>query len=324
MFSRISNIFIVCIMLIAFGGVLQATAATEELLEIHTLFHGEAVNSHDADAVVSFFAEDGVFDYVPAPPPAEGREAISVFFGAVYQAFPDWQCCPDGPRRNLISGNVIATECYTIGTHGGDWAGVPATGNSVQTIHLDIYDFAGSEIKRLTTYDDNVSILVQMGAMPAPEMPELVPSFTLPEPEPTGLAPLDAYAEQTARWNSTDMVHWAKMIRQDGDFLLGPLGVPMAREAYVAVQNLYLLGMSNRKQENIRVVDLGDGWVLAEIVFVGTNDGPYFGAPATNRPFEVRAGQVSRFDADGLLTYQHTYFDNLTLLTQLGLFPPPR
>ena len=343
MTMRNTSLFLACTLLTVFAFVLQASAQDPEifpevpdgpiiiapgpdeeaLLEVWNSFHGEVVNSHDADAVASFFAEDGVFDYVPAPPPAEGREIISGFFEAVYQAFPDWQCCPDGPRRNLISGNVIATECSTIGTHGGDWAGVPATGNSIQTIHLDIYDFEGSEIKRLTTYDDNVSVLVQMGAMPAPDSLELVPSFTLPDPEATGLSPLEAAENAMAVWNTHDLESYAKLIRPDADILLAPLGIPMDRDAFIASQELYFLAYSDIRQDAVRLKDMGDGWVLVEVIFTATNDGPYFGIPATGNSLDLRGAWLGRFDEDGLMTNASVYWDELTTMTQLGLFPPP-
>ena len=70
------------------------------------------------------------------------------------------------------------------------------------------------------------------------------------------------------------------------------------------------------------MVDMGDGWVLVEVVFKGTNDGPYFGVPTTGNSIEVRGAWLGRFDADGLMTYLHVYWDELTTLTQLGLFPP--
>ena len=281
-----------------------------------------ALNAHDVDQLMTYFTEDIVWDYVVAGvPPFSGLEQVEGFFRTIFQAFPDWRVAH---RRKLASDNILVTECTVTGTQEGEWMGIPATGATVaQSLHMDIYEFEGGKIKRATTYDDAVSLMIQLGVMPGSELPPLAPSFELPDPEPTGLAPLEAYAEQTARWNSADLSHWTKMIRPDADLLLAPLMIPLNRATYIASQELYTLGMSDRQQENIRVVDLGDGWLVIDIVFSGTNDGPYFGIPATGRPFEVRAGQVSRFDADGLLTYQHTYFDNLTLFAQLGLIPPP-
>lgn len=63
--------------------------------------------------------------------------------------------------------------------------------------------------------------------------------------------------------------------------------------------------------------------MLAETVYKGTNNGPYFGMPATRRYSEVRGAWIARIDADGLTTNLSVYFDNITILANLGLFPPP-
>jgi predicted ester cyclase len=68
---------------------------------------------------------------------------------------------------------------------------------------------------------------------------------------------------------------------------------------------------------------MGDGWVLAEVAFKGTQDGPFFGAPATGKSLNVRGAWVGRFDSEGLMTDLYVYWDALTQLMQLGLFPPP-
>jgi hypothetical protein len=70
-------------------------------------------------------------------------------------------------------------------------------------------------------------------------------------------------------------------------------------------------------------VDLGEGWVMAETVFQGTHDGPYFGVPATGVSFPLRIGFLERFDEDGLATTLHIYFDNLTMLINMGVVEPP-
>jgi len=306
-------------MLFALGGVLQATAATEEeMLAVHQATT-EAFNAHDVEQFLSYLTEDAIHDYVPAPAPVTGKEENRAFMTDVFQTFPDAKLTT---QRVLTSGNILVNEWIFTGTLEGEWMGMGPTGKGGPTPHLTISEFEGDKVKRMTTYFDMVTFMVNSGLMPTPELPELVPSFTLPDPEATGLSTLEVYAEQTARWNSFNLSHWANMHHPDADFLIGPLGVPLNRDSNIAAHELYLLGMQDRQQETLRAVDLGDGWILAEMIFTGTNDGPYFGIPATGRPFTVRGGQINHIDADGLITYQHSYFDNLTVLTQIGAFPP--
>jgi len=187
--------------------------------------------------------------------------------------------------------------------------------------HVDIYEVEGDKIKRLTTYTDYTGILIQLGMAPAPEMPELVPSFVLPDAEATGLAPLAAAAEAFGRWNSQDLAHYAKIFHPDAEFYLAPAGVPLTKEANIAMDELYLQSFGDRKAEVLRMVDLGDGWVISEVVFEGSHTGEYFGVPASGYPFSLRGAVLQRFDSDGLLTNHYAYYDNLILMDQITTAP---
>jgi len=308
-------------MLIALGVVLQATAATEEeLLALHEIY-SDAMNAHNAEEVATYFHEDAVYEYLPMPPPLNGRQEIAAVFASAFQAFPDWHV---EQRRIVVSGNIIVTECTITGTHLDEWAGIPATGKTIQTIHMDVYDFEGDKIKHKVTYDDSVSLMIQLGLMPVPKPSELVPSFTLPDPEATGLAPLEAAENLVAVYNTHDVETYAKLVHLDAEILLGPLGVPMNRDEFIASLESQFVAYSALHQELVRLIDMGDGWVLGEVVFSGTNDGPpYPNIPATGNSVELRAAWLVRIDADGLMTNIQVYWDELTQLTQLGLFPPP-
>ncbi|MFQ6043361.1 MAG: ester cyclase, partial [Candidatus Poribacteria bacterium] len=163
-----------------------------------------------------------------------------------------------------------------------------------------------------------------IGQMPEPELPDLTPSFTLPDPEPTGLAPLEANTDAVARWNTHDLAEWAKVLHSDAVFRYNTRGmVPLNRDQMVASGELFILSNSTLRGDIVRQVDLRDGWVLTEQIYRGVNDGPYFGIPASGNPTETRSVYIAHYDADGLITEMNFYFDNLTVLTQIGAFPPP-
>jgi len=321
MFSRISNIFIVCVMLIGLVGILQATAATEEEIKAANELLMEAMNTHDVEKYVSYFTDDVINDYAPFPTPMSGREEIGAFMSDLFQASPDIQ---GTNQRILTSGNILVAEWTAAGTSQGEWAGIPATGNSYQLMHLSINEYEGNKIKKSTTYLDYVTLLVQLGVMPAPEPLELVPSFTLPEPEATGLPPLEAAENLVAVYNTHDMETYAKLVHLDAEVLFSPLGVPMNRDELIAAFESQFVAYPDLQQDVVRMVDMGDGWVLGDTVFRGTNDGPpYPGVQATGNSVELRVAWLVRLDADGLMTNIQVYWDELTQLTQLGLFPPP-
>jgi predicted ester cyclase len=72
--------------------------------------------------------------------------------------------------------------------------------------------------------------------------------------------------------------------------------------------------------DTIRRVDLGDGWVLTESIFTGTQTGTWLGIPPTGRTYQgLKVGQIDRFNSDGLIVYSRAYYDNLSILAQLGV-----
>jgi steroid delta-isomerase-like uncharacterized protein len=71
------------------------------------------------------------------------------------------------------------------------------------------------------------------------------------------------------------------------------------------------------------VIDGGE-WVVTEYNFVGTHNGPLATptgeVPATGRPIDIPGIEVYRL-RDGKIVEFRTYFDNATMMTQLGLMP---
>lgn len=279
-----------------------------------------AFNSHDMDRLLSYWADDGVFDYVATGTPIRGKEQIRAFMQSVFAAYPDYQ---DVTPTRLAAGNIIVTECRPIATHQGAWMGIPATGRSFSLPHMSVYEYQGTKIKKLTFYDDGVSLLIQLGVLPVPTLAPLTPSFALPGPQPTGLTPLDAEREAQRRWDTHDLALYSKIIRADASFYIAPLGATLTRDGYIATQEMFFLGFPDLHMEQQRVIDMGDGWVLREAVCQGTQQGPYLGVPPTGRLMTNRVAWVSHYDENGLMTNANFYFDNLGVLVQLGAIQLP-
>jgi steroid delta-isomerase-like uncharacterized protein len=310
--SKLTTICAVMVFVLL-GICTQATSqGPDELIAIADAVD-KALNAHDLDLWLSYLTDDAVFDYVPLPTPLTGKEEIRAFFEEVFEGFPDFST-EEG--RILAASNIVVVEHNMIGTLLGEWQGIPPTGNTGLTPHIDIYDFEGDKIKRMTTYYDVLGLMIQLGIMPAPEMPPLVPSFTLPDPEPTGLSPLEANAEMLARWNAHDMTGLAKMVHPEAQIMESAFGMA-DRDTFIASSELLFQGFSNIRGEFVRSIDMGDGWVAIELIFTGTHDGMYNGIPATGRVGTLRAAGIRRFDAEGLMTNFSLYYDNMTIIQQL-------
>jgi len=286
---------------------------TEDLLAIRAAF-AKAIDAHDLDAIVSYFADDGVFCVTYLPEPLDTKEKIKAYFADIYLGSPDTHTTEG---LILSSGNTVVVDHAMVGTHTHDQPGIPATGKSWVGPHLDVYDFEGGKIQKLITYADITGYLIQIGLMPTPPMLPLVPSVVVPAAEATGFSPLEANAELVRRCNSHDVAHIAKMIREDASHFAGPLGRSLDRVEMAALNEMYFQGFPNTTIKPLRTLDLGGGWVLLEYVVTGTQDGPFMGVPASGYLAEIPVAWLAHYDAAGLLTQQSFYYDNLTLMTQI-------
>jgi ketosteroid isomerase-like protein len=281
----------------------------------------QALEDHDLDAIVSYLADESVFDFaVQGAPPMDSKEMIWGFFADQFSGSPDWHT---SEGQVLTNGEIVVVEHAALGTNTGESSTGPATNNPWALPHLDIYEFEGEKIKRLTSYADYAGVLMQLGLLPAGEMPELVPSFTLPDPEPTGLSPVEADIEEMVRYNSEDAVQYAKMFRADAQIFPSPLGMIIDRDAWIAMYEMTNGGFSDGITEVVRRIDLGDGWILAEIRMRSRHTGTYLGVPGSGNLIDMRGAYLTHFDADGLITHHNIYWDNLTLITQMTTPPFP-
>ncbi len=74
--------------------------------------------------------------------------------------------------------------------------------------------------------------------------------------------------------------------------------------------------------EGARYHDAGDTSV-AQFTLRGTNDGPFGAFPATGRTVSLPVCEVTHFDSAGRMVSGEVYYDQMSLLIQLGHAQPP-
>ena len=104
----------------------------------------------------------------------------------------------------------------------------------------------------------------------------------------------------------------------------GPGGARLeGRDAVVGYAMVWLNAFSDARIDASTVVVDGD-WVAMTGMFTGTHDGTLSGPdgdiPATGRRLEGRCSQFVRF-ADGRSVEEYLYYDQMDVVTQLGLVP---
>lgn len=120
-----------------------------------------AWNAHDADAVVSIFAENAVMREPNSGIEHRGRTAIRDRAVMLMRAFPDFRL---DKIVLLIDGHRHADRWVMTGTHLGELFGIPPTGRKVRIegSTFTTLDAAGLVIEDVH-FTDNAALVSQLG-----------------------------------------------------------------------------------------------------------------------------------------------------------------
>lgn len=108
---------------------------------------------------------DDVVDHeegLPGQPP--GKEGVKFYVNAIRTAFPDLAVKTSEPA--LAEGNLEAAHVILTGTHQGDFAGVPASGKSVEFSGIDIVRVEDGKVAEHWGSTDTLGLMQQIGAVP--------------------------------------------------------------------------------------------------------------------------------------------------------------
>ena len=126
-----------------------------------------ALNAQDARAMISYFSPDAEKE-IPGGI-LQGRDQIAAFVAVFWEAFPDLKLTV---TSEVEAGPVVAIRGTMTGTHQGTFhtpAGdMPPTGKSIDINFSDDYEVRGGVIVSTHLHLDRLSLLEQLGALPAP------------------------------------------------------------------------------------------------------------------------------------------------------------
>ena len=92
------------------------------------------------------------------------------------------------------------------------------------------------------------------------------------------------------------------------------------RDGFMEFMQGWVSAFSTAQIEEAVYTDAGDV-VIAQFVGRGINDGAMGPLPATGRPVEFNFCEIVRFDERGLVVSADAYYDQLSILVQLGHVP---
>ena len=137
---------------------------TEQIKALETRFVEEVLNNKDLTAADELVAQD-VVELDPFPGQERGREGLKELLGMLFAAFPDWHWTIE----ELISeGDKVVNRFTWRGTHRGGFMGIAATGRRVEVKGMVIDRIVGGRIAETRILMDNLSLMEQLGAIPAP------------------------------------------------------------------------------------------------------------------------------------------------------------
>jgi steroid delta-isomerase-like uncharacterized protein len=124
-----------------------------------------AFAANDA-ATIEELCDPNLVDHNPVPGAPPTLEGFKATIAGYTQAFPDLEFA-DGPHV-IVEADTAATRWTAAGTHEGEMTGIPATGKRIRVEGMNFYRLANGRITDVWTQFDGVSMLQQLGVMPAP------------------------------------------------------------------------------------------------------------------------------------------------------------
>jgi steroid delta-isomerase-like uncharacterized protein len=135
----------------------------EENKAVVRRFVEEMQNKHNLDLIDEMFSPDFVDYSGRANPPT--KEGLKPFFAFMFSVFPDMHFVI---QQQLAEGDRVMTYKTFYGTHLGDFMGIPPTGKQVVFDNVDIFTVIDGQLAAHWAVGDNLTLMQQLGAIPAP------------------------------------------------------------------------------------------------------------------------------------------------------------
>ena len=117
----------------------------------------------DVDAAIDKYLAEDFVEHEEVPGMGNTRDTPRQFFQMMHAAFTDFRV---DVHDLLADGDKVVARVSFVGTHTGDFMGVPASGNPVTINAIDILQIRGDQCVAHWGVMDMAGALAQMGAGP--------------------------------------------------------------------------------------------------------------------------------------------------------------
>jgi steroid delta-isomerase-like uncharacterized protein len=127
-------------------------------------FIDRVLTAGEIDATGDYFHDD-VVEEVPFPGQGPGLHGLEETLTRIRHAFPDskWSV-----EEQIAEGNKVLTRFTWSGTHRNEFLGIPATNRPVRVWGMVIDRFEDGKVKSTRILLDTLSMMQQLGVVPAP------------------------------------------------------------------------------------------------------------------------------------------------------------
>lgn len=127
-------------------------------------FQNEGFNAGNGESAYTYVSEQ-LIDHNPFPGQTPGPEGVKHVITMFHAAFPDVHYTSE---HIFGEGDLVTDHWIMEGTHQGSFMGIPPTGKRVKVSGVDIFRMADGQIVERWAVIDSLSMLQQLGAIPAP------------------------------------------------------------------------------------------------------------------------------------------------------------
>jgi steroid delta-isomerase-like uncharacterized protein len=133
----------------------------------------------------------------------------------------------------------------------------------------------------------------------------------------------DAHRRSVDQFNRRDLAGFVAAYAADCEYIDQARNTTAkGREQIQEFEQGWITAFSDGQMTDAQVIDGGSHTVLL-FTGSGTNDGPLGPLPATGRQASMRMCEIREYDSDGKAVRGQLFYDQTTLLVQLGHMPPP-
>jgi steroid delta-isomerase-like uncharacterized protein len=288
----------------------RTTTSPEQNVASARRFVDEVLNHGTFSSLDGLLGDDFTFD-LPTMPRLEGKEALRGYVSLLRQAFTGLTFAV---THEAAGENKVALRWRMTGTHTGEFNGVPPSGRAVDEFGIDFFEFWGGRIKAIHVVANQLGLSNQMtagGPAVRPRTPE--------ENNAIAVRFFDAV------WNEGDFSVLDTLIAPDADDHSTVGGKPKTEKGSASFRNIVTMFRNAMPDIRLTIDDevYGGDKVVHRWHLVGTDTGGVMGMPASGKELTFSGTTIVRMD-DGRIVERWANVDELGLLQQLGVVPPPQ